>query len=197
MPSFRPNPIAIAAALSALVVSGCAGVGSGLASRRTTMGTLKADVARLESQNQQFRGRVAELEADKRRVSEQLAQEREANGELTARLDDARMLLARQGGTGEAVERQWPDDSIERITPPSGRTRSSTRRPPFAQIGGGRRPIPTPDDEDLPAPEETPDEPARSSDLFPEDRERSTRGERTLRWLPVATGLTEPSAKRR
>jgi hypothetical protein len=154
------------------------------------MGTLKADVARLESQNQQFRRQVAELEADKHRINEQLAQEREANGDLAARLDNARMLLARQGVSTETTEPRRPTDSIERITPPAGRARS-TRKPPFAQIGGGARPLPTPDDEDLPLPEE-PDR----DDPEPAGRE-SSRAEPALRWLPVETGLSEPTARRR
>src|SRR5262245_60218573 len=71
MRSDLPRSRAIAAALAALALGGCAGTGGPLSARRTTMGTLKADVARLESQNQQFRRQVAELETDKHRINEQ------------------------------------------------------------------------------------------------------------------------------
>jgi glutamine amidotransferase len=181
MPFSPRRPTAIAAALAGLIASGCAGVGSGLTARRTTVGTLKADVARLEHQNEQYRSRVAELEQDRRRISEQLAQEREANGELAARLDDARMLLARQGGASEPAETTLPSrDAIERIAPPSSRSRSTARKPPFAQIGTARRPLPAPDDEDIPAPGDV------------SEQDRTPPPARRVRGGPVRPGRADP-----
>jgi hypothetical protein len=186
------------AALAACGVAGCATGGGPLTARRTTIGTLKADVARLEGQNQQYRAKVAQLEADKRRVGEQLAQEREASGELAARLDDARALLTRQGAPDEEMARLRPRDTIERVSPNPGRT--ARRKPPFAQIGSGSYPIATPNEEDLPDPgdleeaePETEPEPRRT----PPIRERPPRDDTSLRWLPVATGLSETGVKRR
>ena len=167
------------AALTACGLAGCT-AGGPLTARRTTLGTLKADVARLEGQNQQYRAKIAQLEADTRRLGEQLAQEREFSGELAARLDDARALLARLR----------PRDSIERVSPHPGRT--ARRKPPFAQIGSGAYPIASPNEEDLPNPDDL-------EEIEPEDSRSAlpTRDETSLRWLPVATGLSEPGAKRR
>jgi outer membrane murein-binding lipoprotein Lpp len=177
------------AALTACGLAGCT-AGGPLTARRTTLGTLKADVARLEGQNQQYRAKIAQLEADTQRLGEQLAQEREFSGELAARLDDARALLARQGAPDEELARLRPRDSIERVSPHPGRT--ARRKPPFAQIGSGAYPIASPNEEDLPNPDDL-------EEIEPEDSRSAlpTRDETSLRWLPVATGLSEPGAKRR
>ena len=66
-------------------------------SQRTSVGSLKTGLSQLEFQNQQLRQQVANLKADNRRIEDQLVQEETANGELSARLDDARNLLGRRG----------------------------------------------------------------------------------------------------
>lgn len=187
--------IASLAAVAACGLAGCASGGNPLSARRTTMGTLKADVARLEGQNQKYRARVAQLEADKRRISEQLVQERDFSGDLAARLDDARTLLTRQGAPDEELAKLRPHDSIERVSPSPGR--SARRKPPFAQIGSGAYPVRGPNEEDLPEPahlDESDSEPAAPA---PPIRERPRQEDTTLRWMPVVTGLAEPSASRR
>src|SRR5881628_2443438 len=83
-------------AATLLGISGCAQSGSVL-SQRTSVGTLKTGVSQLEFQNQQLRREVANLKADNRRIEDQLVQEESVNGELSARLDDARDLLGRRG----------------------------------------------------------------------------------------------------
>lgn len=187
-----PSLACLAALLAAL--PGCAG-GGPISARRTTMGTLKSEVARLEGRNQQDRARIAELEADRRRLSEQLAQEREASGELAARLDDARSLLARQDLPDEELTQTRPRDAIERITPPARRVNNSRRKPPMAQIGTRTRAADP--DEDIPLPDEA-DDVEGSYAPSPSPRPARPRPEESsLRWLPVATGLAEPATPRR
>lgn len=194
MPRYSIHRAAILAALAAGGLTGCAAGGNPIAARRATLGTLKSDVARLETQNQQYRSRVTQLESDKRRIGEQLAQEREANDDLATRLDNARTLLARQGTGDEELARLKPHDAVERVSPTPGRT--TRRKTPFAQIGSGSYPIATPNEEDLPDPgdlqQDDPEPRPR-----PARRAAPARDETSLRWLPVATGLSEPGAKRR
>ena len=163
-------------AMSAVVPLGCAQSGP-LTSRNTMLGSLKASVSQLEFDNEKLRKEVAELKADNARLDNLYAQERDFNGEITARLDDAKDLLRRQGGDVQALG--IPSKSIQDdgIPPPVRRTRGRT--PPSATIPRPR-----------PAPAESPDERGFDS--------TSTEGSRDLgpvgradddRWLPVARGL--------
>ena len=83
-------------AASALPI-GCAQSGP-LASRQTTMGSLKASVSQLEFDNEGLKKQIADLKTDNRRLANEVDQEQEANGEVTAQLDDARALIRKQGG---------------------------------------------------------------------------------------------------
>ena len=93
--SHRAARLVAGLALTA-VAAGCSSSGPFL-SGRTQVGTLKASVAQLERERNEYQAKLAELEQDNRKIADKLAQEREENGELAARLDDARVLLSEQG----------------------------------------------------------------------------------------------------
>jgi len=164
---------------SAPVVVGCAQSGP-LASRQTTMGSLKASVSQLEFDNEGLRKQLADLKADNRRIENQLVQEREANGEVTAQLDDARDLIRRQGGDASALgaptkSASYDDDGIPPpVASPSRRSRNS-RKPPAASIPRA--------------------EPSSWADPDPDSAFRvgpQSRRDDDERWLPVARGLGTP-----
>lgn len=167
-------------ALAALAPIGCAQPGF-FSSRQTMAGSLKASVSQLEFENEKLRKEVGELKADNSRLDNQLAQERDVNGEMSARLDDAKSLLRRQGGNAQALgppSRNSEDDEIPPpATVPPGRSIRQSRKSPTTQIP---RPEPKHSADDdlgyLP--------PSRSPrDLGPLDRDDDDR------WLPVARGL--------
>src|SRR5512143_3930162 len=84
---------------------------------KSNIGSLKASVTQLEHDNEQMRKQLAEMESEKRRLAEKLSQERLANDDLSTR------------------------------PAPASRPGRSTRKPPFAQIGG-IKPAPEPDETD-------------------------------------------------
>jgi outer membrane murein-binding lipoprotein Lpp len=214
------RPVA-AAALAALAIAGCASGPGPLTQRRTTVGTLKASVARLEAENEQFRTRLTESDKERGRLREQLSQERDATGELTARLDDARALLARQGiddtparprQTARPAPAQEEDDEPTARTVPAG-NRRAPRDAPFARIGGAPRAVE--DDPDATRIDgESDPEPEPTGRVNEDDlpvslpRSRSTRVESgrdpapaadadsPLRWMPITTGAAEPTPRR-
>ncbi len=173
-------------ALAALAPAGCSQPGP-FASRQTMVGSLKASVSQLEFENEKLRKEVGEMKADNSRLDNQLVQEREANGEITARLDDAKDLLRRQGGTSQAMgssSRNFEDDDIPppATTSPVRRSKSS-RKPPAAQIPRIESTAPFGSSSD--AVRSNP--PGRTPrDVGPADRDDEDR------WLPVARGLASP-----
>jgi hypothetical protein len=159
------------------ILTGCAGSGP-LLSQQTGIGTLKTSVSRLEFENQQLKSQLANLKAESRRIEDRLVQEEAANGELTARLDDARNLLSGRGlGPGS--------DSASGRTLPAGRSNRVPRKPPFARIPGQIDVGPPANVEDIPAD-------PREGDLFGPQ----SRLERWNPWLPVASGASDPSSLR-
>ncbi len=179
---FNPR-IGLALVAAALAGPGCAQPGP-IASRQTTLGTLKASVSHLEFENENLRNQVGELKAENTRFDSRLAQEIEANGELSARLDDARAMVRRQGGDATALgtpSKARPADDDDDIPPPvsfppARRSSGRGRKPPAASI-----PRADPPDADAaydPGP--------RSRDLGPQGRLDDDR------WLPVARGLGTP-----
>jgi hypothetical protein len=173
-------------ALAALGPLGCSQPGP-FTARQTMVGSLKASVSQLEFENEKLRREVGELKADNSRLDNQIVQEREANGEITARLDDAKDLLRRQGGNAQALgssSRNVEDDDIPppATTSPVRRSKSS-RKPPAAQIPRIESTSPfgsSSDDLGYQPPARTP------RDLGPVD------GDDEDRWLPVARGLASP-----
>src|SRR5687768_3667555 len=130
----RRARIARLALLAALaLVAGCAGP-SPIASRRSLVGSLKSRVSQLESENEGLRTEVAEKRRDARVAQDRLVQAESDNGELMARLDDARNLIRDQGGDVSALAR--PEPSRRARTAPAGRDGSKSRKSPLTQIPG-------------------------------------------------------------
>ena len=168
--------------LPALIVglSGCAQSGRSFG-QRTTVGSLKTGLSQLEFQNQQLRREVANLNADNRRIEDQLVQEEAENGELSARLDDARNLVTRRSVEGGEMT---TDLDPPRRAIPAGQSTRKRRKPPFAKIPGRIAPIPSVEDEgggDSQSRRDTDDDPVREG-----------RRDRTSSWLPVIVGAMEP-----
>jgi hypothetical protein len=159
-----------------LCVSGCAQSGP-LLTQGTTVGSLKTSLSHLEYENQQLKREVATLKAENRDVEGRLVQEESANGELTARLDDARDLLRGRGASNDEIG-GGPK------TLPAGQSSRKKRKPPFARIPGEIDPIPALDGETEPQSMRDADDPP------------SQLG-RTNVWLPVVGGLLDPMPSRR
>jgi hypothetical protein len=174
------------------IVLACAGLGSGCAQpgpllgRRTTIGTLKASVSQLEFEKAQLARALDEQKAEFRRVESRLSQEEDANGELTARLNDARVMLRARGYDTEGLAgptRSATEPDERPTTTPAGRSSRPGRKPPFARIPGRVDPAPPADE-----PEGNDDDPLdsppvrRRGDLGPQSRLESR-----SRWHRVAT----------
>lgn len=134
-------------------VAGCAGQSSLLAGR-TTVGSLRTSVSHLQYENEQLKRQVADLKTDTRKLEDQLVQEEARNGDLAARLDDARHALRTNGSDGSTASAEpEPIEPAQRARP-AGRSNRTKRKPPFAQIPGSAE-TPSGDDEgtadDVPA----------------------------------------------
>jgi outer membrane murein-binding lipoprotein Lpp len=151
---------------------------------RTTLGTLKTSVSQLEFEKEQLRKEVAQLKTENRRAEDRLTQEEAANGELTAKLDDARVLLRGRGFDTDGLagpSRPSADPFDEPANEPTSRPARSGRKPPFARIPG--RP------DSAPSTEESGDDPFYG----PSTRPQGTFGPQSRvngqsPWLPVARG---------
>ena len=168
----RPPPLRVAAvalcgagplsALSAprhlIVAMGRSGQ-SGFLTGGPTVGQMKTSLSHLEYENVELKKSVAKLQQQNRSMEDRLVQEQIDNGDLTARLDDARNLLRNRGiepdvrlgsrrpvgnDTGSAREE---DDASARSLPAS-RADRPRRKAPFAQISGQVDAIPPADDDD-------------------------------------------------
>lgn len=188
MKRLRDRAVVISMLACMAGVSGCAQPGkpSPIWQRQTTIGTLKTSVSELEYEKEQLKKELAELKADNSKLADELTQEEESNGEISARLDDARVLLRSRGFDTESLaspSRRGSDSDEGATTKPAGQS-SKRRRPPFARIPGRIDTAPEADDSDaqedvLGAPAST-----RSSrdDLGPQSRrDREGRG-----WRKVA-----------
>lgn len=198
MPTGRIRTTLIAATALALA-PGCAGQGP-LASRRTTIGSLKASVVQLEREKEGLRRDLAEMKAENRRVADRYLQEKEANDALISQLDDARSLLGQQGI--DAGDLGPPDRSLDGTPSRPDRVKPVTRprsgrKPPMAEIRGDLRAVPYPDEDDpiddFPALE--PDD--QASRRRPDRDDRQARLDPPIRWLPIANGVSESAAPKR
>ncbi len=134
-------------ASSLALFSGCVGQNSLLTSR-TTVGSLRTSVSHLSYENEQLRRQMADLKAENRGLEDRLVQEEAHNGDLAARLDDARHALRSQGlddFSGSGSE----SSSTPRTTPARS---TKKRKVPYAQIPGGIEAAPA-DDSDAPGPQ--------------------------------------------
>ena len=170
-------------ALAALAPAGCSQPGP-FASRQTMVGSLKASVSQLEFENEKLRKEVGEMKADNSRLDNQLVQEREANGEITARLDDAKEMIRRDGGNAQALgapSKNYEDDQIPPpVSTPRSRPMKGGRKPPAAQIRQQTDPAPFGSSSDSLGYQ------PRSTGL---NRDLGTDDGSDDRWLPVARGM--------
>ena len=155
MPSFDAHLIAVygGAALCVILITsaGCSGQ-SGFLTGGPTVGQLKTSLSHLELENEQLKRRTAKLEQESRSMEDRLVREQIDNGDLTARLDDARNLLRDRGlesdvklgsrRRGDGDDSSSEDDGPRARTLPTGRATRQRRKPPFAQISGNVDEVP-------------------------------------------------------
>ena len=180
-----PSSVGVLALLAAALClgGGCSGQSSFLTGG-PTVGQLKTSVSHLEYENEQLKKSAARLEKDNRSMEDRLVQEQMENGDLTARLDDARNLLRdrgleadvrlgshRGGDTLDASSSERED--ADRQSPPDG-SRKRRSRTPFAQISGGS---------DSVSPIEV-DDPATNSEPSVRSRSRTKRSGRSSEESP-------------
>ncbi|MDR3632708.1 MAG: cell division protein ZapB [Isosphaeraceae bacterium] len=131
----RTCSILVVAVASIPCLGGCAGQSSFLNSGTAT-GSLRTSVSHLQYENEQLKRQVADLKSETRNLEDQIVQEEARNGDLTARLDDARHALRGNGADASASSLDpEPVDPPQR-TLPAGRSTKKKRKPPFAQIPG-------------------------------------------------------------
>jgi hypothetical protein len=119
---------------------------------------MKTSLSHLEFENVELKRSFAKLQQENRSMEDRLVQEQIDNGDLTARLDDARNLLRdrgiasdirvgsrRPGGNGTGSSRE--DDDASGRTMPASRAERQRRKPPFAQISGQVDALPSADDD--------------------------------------------------
>ncbi len=162
--------------------AGCSQSG-GFTSRQTTTNNLKASVSQLQFENDNLKKQMGELRADASRTETELAQERDANGELSARLDDAKDLIRRKGGDATALNSSSHDPDPDAVPPPY-------TRPPARRAKGGRKPPAA----QIPRVEFDPSG-FEDKSLEPSSHTRDPGPQAWLdddRWLPVARGLGNP-----
>ena len=190
--------------------AGCSGQSSFLTGGRT-VGRLKTSLSHLEYENEQLKKRTAKLERENRSMEDRLVQEQIDNGDLAARLDDARNLLRdrgvepdvkvgsrrpRDGGDGRSAD----DDGPAGRALPTGRAARQRRKPPFAQISGQVNVLPPIQDDDGRAAESRDGSDAktyRSGRPFDHDLDHHSFYTGVLRWLPVAGGTGDPTTQLR
>ncbi len=156
---------------------------SGFTSRQTTANNLKASVSQLQFENDNLKKQVGEFRAEANRTESELAQERDANGELSARLDDAKELIRRKGGDATALNASDPDPVPPPYTRPPARRTKNSRKPPAAQIS---------------RPEFDPSG-FEDSSLKPSSATDDVGPQTWLdddRWLPVARGIGTPVVRK-
>lgn len=186
------------------VTAGCSGQSSFL-NGGTSVGQLKTSLSHVEFENEKLKRSIAKLDGENRVLEEKLASEQMNNGDLTARLDDARNLLKDRGldTDGRVLSRNGSGrGSIDDELASSPRTQAATqstrkrRKPPVASISDQieiKPPIQEDDNGESfkPANRPTADGQASRSGLsrvgrYDLDHHSFDNG--TLRWLPVADG---------
>jgi hypothetical protein len=179
-------------ALKIALVLGAAGLASGCAQtgttfpRRTSMGTLKTSLSHLEFENEQLHKEVAKLRTNNREIEDRLVQEESDNGDLKARLDDARHLLSQKGYDVGTESARQGDPADAPTTLPAGQSSRKRRKAPFTQIPGRIEMVPPSDPADDDA--FAPPKPAPKDAFGPQGRHADTEV-----WLPIAQGTSVPT----
>jgi hypothetical protein len=183
------------------VLAGCSGRGAFLSGGGPTVGQLKTSLSHLEYENSQLKRTVAKLEQEHRSMEDRLVQEEIDNGDLTARLDDARNLLRDRGQIPDDRVRS-PRDSLGDSpeggswlrTLPAGQSTRRRRKPPVARIPGQIDAPADRDDETSPEPNADP-RADRSSLRLDDDLDHHTFYPGPLRWTPSARGADAPTSR--
>jgi hypothetical protein len=178
--------------------SGCAGQ-SNFLTGGPTVGQLKTSLSHLEYENEQLKKRTAKLEKENRTMENRLVQEQLSNGDLTARLDDARNVLRDRGVESDVklgARRRDDDqsvgdeDSARARTAPASRSAKQRRKPPFAQISSGPAETQAPSDDDTKStPASRTNRSAKTGQsrrANDDDLDHHSFHTGSLRWLPVA-----------
>jgi hypothetical protein len=185
--------------LTLLFMSGCAGR-ENILTGGPSVGQLKTSVSHLQFENEQLKTEVAKLKEEGRSAEDRLVQEQIHNGDLAARLDNARNLLRDRGVDPEtrlgsrtrgsrAID--LDNEGSQARTLPARRTNRKPRKPPAASIPGSLDELPRDSDDD------SADRPAisfKSSEFgplnraFADDTANPAFNDDHLRWQPVATG---------
>ncbi|SIO61010.1 hypothetical protein SAMN05444166_6606 [Singulisphaera sp. GP187] len=177
------------------LLTGCAQTGTGITlPRRTSMGTLKTSLSHLEYENQQLRKEVAQLKTDSREIENKLVMEETDNGDLRARLDDARLQLSQRGVDFDAqssatTSRDLDGGADARNTIPAAQSSRKRRKAPFTQIPGRIETIPRIDPNDD---EHVIDPRPTHGDAFGPQSSLNDPD----RWLPIAHGTTASNPKK-
>ena len=162
-------------------------------------GQMKATLSHLQFENEQLKTEVAKLKEENRSMDDRLVQEQMHNGDLAARLDDARNLLrdrgidseTRVGARSRSTRTGNPDEELSQPrTLPAGRTSKKPRKPPAASIPGDLDDLPTaPDREDAASGtisfKDNDAPPLRHA--FSDDPGPASDEDDQLRWQPVAS----------
>jgi hypothetical protein len=176
--------------------AGCSGQ-SNFLTGGPTVGQLKTSLSHLEFENEQLKSRTAKLEQESRSMEDRLVQEQISNGDLTARLDDARNLLRDRGiepgvklgsrRRGDGDDSPAEDDGQRPRTLPASRATRPRRKPPFAQISGQVDVVPPIQDGRERASRKRRDVGTNRSDRrADDDLDHHSFNTDTLRWVPVA-----------
>src|SRR5437870_5494863 len=88
---------AVFALLGGMAIAAGCSPQSGFTRRHGMVGALKTNVAQLESEKDNLSRELATQKAENRRIEGELAAVESQNGDLSARLDDARSVMTRQG----------------------------------------------------------------------------------------------------
>ncbi len=190
-----------------LFVTGCAERDTFLTGGPST-GQLKTSLSHLQYDNEQLKTEVAKLKEESRSMEDRLVQEQIHNGDLTARLDDARNILrdrgldtdTRIGARTRGKRSTDPDDEIvQPRTLPAGQRTKKPRKPPAASIPGDLDNLPTAS-EDSPSQSDTisfrSNGPASRPPSFSDESARSSSDDDRLPWQPVATGPAQASPRK-
>jgi hypothetical protein len=167
-----------------------------------TVGQLKTSLSHLEYENEQLKNTVAKLQRENRSTEDRLVQEQIDNGDLTARLDDARNLLRDRGldpdvrvgsrREGDGLENALSDrEGLAPRTLPTGQKARQRRKPPFAHIPGQVDAPPPPEAGDASTPSATGSGGSRrprSRRRLEEELDHHSYNAGPDRWLPVADG---------
>jgi cell division protein FtsL len=184
---------------------GCSGQ-SNFLTGGTTVSQLKTTLSHTEFENDKLKRSVAKLDQENRILEDKLASEQLNNGDLTARLDDARNLLKDRGLDSDRSvlsrnnsNRDSTDDTLSTPrTQPASQSTRKRRKPPVANISGQVEIKPPVEDNDAgqtftPAARPTADGQASRSGLSARSRfdtDHHSFDDGALHWVPIADGTS-------